>query len=317
MSVEPEFFDLFKEIFTYSNFVDGVAGASGGISAITVFYPLNRIRTLLQAADPSKNTESIKKCVRNIIRKEGIQGFYRGWWGQIVALGSSNFIHFYCYNMFKVMIQARTKKNIGVTANLLIGAAAAVINVLATTPLWMVTTQLTNAAKKGLVEYKGVIDGLCRCYEEEGFGGLYKGLGTNLILVTNPTIHFFVYERVRMFVTAIKKRSNKSVTSLDYFFIGALAKTVATLFTYPLQVAQTQLRADRKNVEGKHDYRGIVDCIKKLYMARGIAALFQGLTIKLWQTVLTAAFQFMTYEKIQRVVKGLLIRNFKKTALKH
>ena len=35
---------MVRQIFTYGNFVDGVAGMSGGITAITVFYPLNKIR---------------------------------------------------------------------------------------------------------------------------------------------------------------------------------------------------------------------------------------------------------------------------------
>ena len=39
---------LSTHVFTLENVADGVAGASGGISAITLFYPLNIIRTKLQ-----------------------------------------------------------------------------------------------------------------------------------------------------------------------------------------------------------------------------------------------------------------------------
>merc|ERR1719273_1977478 len=106
---------------------------------------------------------------------------------------------------------------------------------------------------------------------------------------------------------AIAKKRNSAITSFEFFCMGALAKAVATLFTYPLQVAQTQLRADRKNAKGLRNYSGTVDCITKLYRARGYRALFQGLKAKLWQTVLTAAFQFMTYEKIRAVVKQTLL----------
>lgn len=36
------------QVLSYGNFVDGLAGMSGGISAITIFYPLNKIRMDLQ-----------------------------------------------------------------------------------------------------------------------------------------------------------------------------------------------------------------------------------------------------------------------------
>ena len=86
------------------------------------------------------------------------------------------------------MIQVRTKRKINPIMNLSVGAVAGVINVLATTPLWMVSTQLAVQAKKkagprSSKPYLGVIDGLTRCYQSEGVTGLWKGVGPNLMLV--------------------------------------------------------------------------------------------------------------------------------------
>jgi hypothetical protein len=44
--------------------------------------------------------------------------------------------------MLKVIVQTRTKATIGPVANLAVGAVAGVVNVLTTTPLWMISTQL-------------------------------------------------------------------------------------------------------------------------------------------------------------------------------
>ena len=38
----------------------------------------------------------------------------------------------------------------------------------------------------------------------------------------------------------------------------------------------------------------------------GIQGCFRGMTVKLWQTVLTAAFQFLAYEKISGFIFSLL-----------
>ena len=93
------------------------------MSAITLFYPLNIIRTKLQTDDPTLN-RSILDVVRDILKSKkeggggGIGAFYTGWWGQIVALGSSNFVYFYCYNMLKVIVEKRTKTHISRAMNL-------------------------------------------------------------------------------------------------------------------------------------------------------------------------------------------------------
>ena len=89
--------------------------------------------------------------------------------------------------------------------------------------------------------------------------------------------------------------------------MGAITKTVATLCTYPIQVAQSQLRNDRKSGKGQRKYTGTMDCLQKIYRDAGYAGWFRGMTAKLWQTVLTAAFQFMTYENIRVVVKSILL----------
>ena len=96
------------------------------------------------------------------------------------------------------------------------------------------------------------------------FWGMWKSVVPNLILVSNPTIHFFVYERVRIIMSRIAKRRGSALTSLEFFLMGAIAKTVATFLTYPLQVVQSQLRNDAKSAKGKQKYKGTFDCCEDL-----------------------------------------------------
>jgi hypothetical protein len=37
-----------------------------------------------------------------------------------------------------------------------------------------------------------------------------------------------------------------------------------------------------------------MDCLLKVWQVAGLGGLYRGMIAKLWQTVLTAAFQFMT-----------------------
>lgn len=124
--------------------------------------------------------------------------------------------------------------------------------------------------------------------------------------MSNPTIQFVVYEKVRAPMALWAERRGKPINSLEFFVMGAIAKAVATVFTYPLQIAQSRLRAQKATGKDKQ-YHNTADCIMKVARKDGIKGLFKGMEAKLWQTVLTAAFQFLTYEKTQALVFALLL----------
>lgn len=130
-----------------------------------------------------------------------------------------------------------------------------------------------------------------------------------------------------------------ALSSLEAFSFGALAKAVATVVSYPLQVAQSRLRQQqqREQQQGQQQqgqqqqgqagagaaaasgkagaeesgdrigsrvsYRGTADCLADLWRRKGVAGLFQGIEAKLLQTVLTSAFMFASYESIYRATK--------------
>jgi hypothetical protein len=96
--------------------------------------------------------------------------------------------------------------------------------------------------------YNGMLDGLYRCGKEEGVSGLWKGVTTNLILVSNPTVHYFIYDRLKLWAAALVDVRGRPLNSAEFFLMGAIAKCVATVVTYPVQVAQAQLRNDRRCV---------------------------------------------------------------------
>lgn len=139
----------------------------------------------------------------------------------MVSLGASNFVYFYTYNAFKAVyrnvVVGDKKADIGAVTNLLIASTAGVINVLATTPLWVAGTRLTVQNKKAIAgndkgaatekPYTGVFDCLTKIIKNEGnFVGdgliptslacapgvlaLWNGVGPSLLLVSNPSIQF-------------------------------------------------------------------------------------------------------------------------------
>jgi len=146
-------------------------------------------------------------------------------------------------------------------------------------------------------------DTLTRVAKEEGVLALWSGTVASLILVSNPTINFVVYDKVRSVMLEAAKKQGRKMTSVEIFINGAIAKAVATVLTYPIQIAQTRLRAHGKETEAAKDkYKNTLDVLLKLYRSDGLLGWFAGMDVKLVQTVLTAAFQFVCYEHIKAFI---------------
>lgn len=84
------------------------------------------------------------------------------------------------------------------------------------------------------------IDGLIKIVNSEGIEALWAGTLPSLLLVINPAIQFMTYEAVKRRLSS--KFGNRQLSSALIFLAGAVAKTVATVVTYPLQIVQTKLR---------------------------------------------------------------------------
>uniref|UniRef100_A0A3Q1GT37 Solute carrier family 25 member 17 n=1 Tax=Acanthochromis polyacanthus TaxID=80966 RepID=A0A3Q1GT37_9TELE len=266
-----------SEVFSYESLVHAVSGAVGSVTAMTVFFPLDTARLRLQV-DENRKAKSTPSILAEIVKEEGLLAPYRGWFPVICSLCCSNFVYFYCFHCLKASWQ-KGKQSTPRT-DLITGIAAGIVNVLVTTPLWVVNTRLklqgSNFRNADIrpTNYSGTLDAFVQIIRDEGVGALWNGTFPSLLLVLNPAIQFMIYE-------GLKRQLRKGLSSLEVFLIGAVAKAVATTVTYPLQTIQSVLRVD-----------------EYIYVRYGVLGLFKGLEAKLLQTVLTAALMFLLYEKI-------------------
>uniref|UniRef100_A0A8C2C3B5 Solute carrier family 25 member 17 n=1 Tax=Cyprinus carpio TaxID=7962 RepID=A0A8C2C3B5_CYPCA len=291
------------DVFSYESLVHAVAGAMGSVTAMTVFFPLDTARLRLQVDDKRK-TKSTPAILSEIIKEEGLLAPYRGWFPVICSLCCSNFVYFYYFHTLKATWLRGQRSTPG--RDLIIGIAAGVVNVLVTTPLWVVNTRLKLQGARFRNEdirpthYKGITDAFVQIMQQEGVGALWNGTFPSLLLVLNPAVQFMIYEGLKR---QLMRGVHRELSSVEVFLIGAIAKAIATTMTYPLQTVQSVLRfgqhgqpADQSRL--LNSLRSVMYLLTNRVRKWGMLGLFKGLEAKLLQTVLTAALMFLLYEKI-------------------
>ncbi|KAL3053779.1 hypothetical protein OYC64_006161 [Pagothenia borchgrevinki] len=289
-------------LLSYETLVHAVAGAMGSVTAMTVFFPLDTAKSRLQV-DEKRKSNSTPVILAEIAKEEGLLSLYRGWLPVISSLCCSNFVYFYTFNTLK-KLAASGQGTSRPGKDLLMGVVSGVVNVILTTPMWVVNTRLKLQGAKfrnediQQTQYRGIFDAFSQIIANEGVGALWNSVMPSLILVINPAVQFMIYE-------AMKRRAGnggKKISSAEIFLIGAIAKAVATTATYPLQTVQAILRFGQHKGDGKGGVMGSLSSIFSMLMDRikryGVLGLYKGLEAKLLQTVLTAALMFVIYEKI-------------------
>jgi len=238
---------LMDGLFSYQTLVHAVAGAAGSVVAMTAFFPLDTVRSRLQLEENREAKNTFNMLV-DLAREEGFPTLYRGMVPVLQSLCASNFVYFYTFHGLKRLRATSAGQNAG--RDLLLASVAGAVNVFTTTPLWVVNTRLKmkglgsrtghGTAKHVADQYSGLIGGLVKVAQQEGVTSLWSGAIPSLILVSNPAIQFMTYEAIKRRMHTLCDKQHLS--GLVYFFVGAVAKAVATVLTYPLQLVQTKLR---------------------------------------------------------------------------
>lgn len=212
-----------------NNVIHALSGSLGSALSITIFYPLETVRTRLQVGDPNVTPSRWSfALVYNIYQQEGVSGLYRGWWSLLVALMSLNFCYFYCFHSLRLWllsfqndscdnlthVQLLLYKLNGhkMVVDLIAGYLSGCVAVIITGPLWLVNTRLklqgvasvdkggennNNNNGNGNNQYNGMFHCLHTIYKQEGLFTLWKGTFTSIILSLNPAIQLAAYEMLK------------------------------------------------------------------------------------------------------------------------
>ncbi|XP_060186800.1 peroxisomal nicotinamide adenine dinucleotide carrier-like [Lycium barbarum] len=232
--------------------------------------------------------------------------------------------------------RGRGDGSVGMLSWLVVAGLAGSLNVLLTIPIWVLVTRMQThtQAEKNVMEAKretllkkasqnvlsasaleaklaeldsvkllpyGTLQAAREVYNESGVRGFWKGVIPSLIMVSNPSIQFMIYESLSKQLRT-KRTVKKNITALEVFVIGAFAKLGATVCTYPLLVVKSRLQA-KQEISGNVSlrYSGTFDAIIKMIRYEGFGSFYQGMRTKIVQSVFAASVLFMLKEELVKV----------------
>lgn len=146
--------------------------------------------------------------------------------------------------------------------------------------------------------YKGIVDAFVRIPKEQGFLSFWRGNLANVIrYFPTQALNFAFKDKYKqVFLGGVDKN-----TQFWRYFAGNLASggaagATSLCFVYPLDFARTRLAADVGKGDGQREFKGLVDCISKIFKSDGLGGLYQGFGVSVQGIIIYRASYFGFYD---------------------
>ncbi|XAR73264.1 hypothetical protein NMG60_11007175 [Bertholletia excelsa] len=243
---EDKPFDFLRILF------EGViAGGTAGVVVETALYPIDTIKTRLQAAQGGGQ----------IILK----GLYSGLAGNLAGVLPASAMFVGVYEPTKQKLLKVVPENLSALAHLTAGAIGGIAASLIRVPTEVVKQRMQTG------QFGSAPDAVRLIVSKEGFKGLYAGYGSFLLRdLPFDAIQFCIYEQLRI---GYKLAAKRDLNDPENAIIGAFAGALTGAITTPLDVIKTRLM-----IQGSaNQYKGIFDSVQTIVREEGPTALLKGI----------------------------------------
>ncbi|KAL1922587.1 uncharacterized protein VTP21DRAFT_10126 [Calcarisporiella thermophila] len=331
-------------------FGHALSGAIGSALANFIVYPLDLATTHLQIARrKGKHTNGILETIRQLYQTEGeFSSLYSGILPDTVQTVLSNFIFFYAYSSLRGLFSKRNlkygnKQSLSSAQELLVGALAGIISRFFTTPISVVTlrkqtlenTKAENPRENGngITNEKDVGDStrskdrntsafpstlsiIEDIFEEKGITGFWTGYRASVILTSNPSITYFLFQKFQALYLSFLQASSSPrnyLTALEVFLFSAFSKSIATMVTYPLIFAKTHLVYKETPGHGSKDkptvqYKRIGNVIQHVLREEGIKGIYRGMKAQVIKGFFNHGLLYLLKDRVTLILIFILVK---------
>jgi len=175
-------------------------------------------------------------------------------------------------------------------------AAGVIASTFAVTPTERLKTALIDDSRNHRTQrFKGPMHAGLTIYKVKGIKGLWAGWTSTTLKQAGATaMRLGSYNVLKDYESA---HGWQSSTALN-FFNGAMAGTVTTLVTQPVDVVKTRAQSVRG--------AGVVEATSEIWKNGGISGFWRGTTMRLGRTVISGGVLFMVNEKAVEMLRPFL-----------
>ncbi|TKY60276.1 mitochondrial adenine nucleotide transporter BTL3 [Spatholobus suberectus] len=287
------------------------AGAVAAMVSRTFVAPLERLKLEYIVRGEQKN---LCKLIQAIAASQGLKGFWKGNFVNILRTAPFKAINFYAYDTYRNKLTKMLGNEESTNFERFVaGATAGITATLLCLPMDTIRTVMVAPGGEAL---GGVIGAFRHMIKTEGFFSLYKGLVPSIIsMAPSGAVYYGIYDILKsaylhspegMKRIQHMKEEAQELNALEQLELGpirtllygAIAGCCSEAATYPFEVVrrqlQMQVRATRLNA--------LATCVKIVEQG-GVPALYAGLIPSLLQVLPSAAISYFVYEFMKIVLK--------------
>nr|XP_057926201.1 calcium-binding mitochondrial carrier protein SCaMC-2-A [Doryrhamphus excisus] len=174
------------------------AGSLAGVIAQSAIYPMEVLKTRL-ALRTTGQYAGISDCAKQILRREGLAAFYKGYLPNMLGIIPYAGIDLAVYETLKNRyLQQHGTSDPGVVVLLACGTVSSTCGQLTSYPLALVRTRMQAQAANGGGQQATMTGLFKQILQAEGPSGLYRGLAPNLLkVIPAVSISYVVYEHLK------------------------------------------------------------------------------------------------------------------------
>ena len=201
------------------------------------------------------------------------------------------------------------KKKKSFVMNFLAGGVSAAVSKTIVAPIervkLLLQVQYANPNIPKEQQYKGIGDCFMRVSGEQGVMALWRGNLANVIrYFPTQAINFACKDFYKAYLCPFNPKKEPVKFFMGNMASGGAAGATSLCFVYPLDFARTRLAADVGDAEGRREFNGLVDCLKKILAKDGINGLYQGFGISVIGIIFYRASYFGLFDTGKAILIG-------------
>ena len=204
-------------------------------------------------------------------------------------------------------------------ANFLAGGVSAAVSKTVVAPIervkLLLQVQYANPNIPKEMQYNGIGDCFSRVMNEQGVMALWRGNLANVIrYFPTQALNFACKDFYKQTLCPYNPKTEPVKFFMGNMASGGAAGATSLCVVYPLDFARTRLAADVGDAEGKREFNGLVDCLKKIATKDGVSGLYQGFGISVVGIIFYRASYFGLFDTGKAMLfsggKGNLLATF-------